>query len=355
MDQFGIDGHKLHYHVRRVSDWLAGEAIYPIYMEISPSGACNHRCTFCAKDFMGYQPTYLDTGVLKELLSEMGAFGVKSTMYAGEGEPLLHRDIAEIIRHTRAAGIDVAVTTNGVPLRETLGEEIIGAVDWIKVSINAGTPETYSRIHRCRPTDFEQVIRNMETAARLRSQGKHRCALGMQMLLLPENWDEAVTLAGIARDIGMDYVVVKPYSHHPASKTKKYSRISYRGHAELVDRLEEHNTETFHVVFRARTMQTWDVARRDYGRCFALPFWAYLDSRGDLWGCSTYLADDRFRYGNVYEDTFEGIWNGEKRSQALTFMENGFDLDGCRLNCRMDKINRYLWNLKHPPNHVNFI
>ena len=52
MDKYRIDSHKLVYHVSRVNGWLNGENIYPIYAEISPSGACNHRCSYCALDFM---------------------------------------------------------------------------------------------------------------------------------------------------------------------------------------------------------------------------------------------------------------------------------------------------------------
>src|SRR3989339_1566175 len=111
MDKYRIDSHKLMYHVSRINDWLEGKIIYPIYVEISPSGACNHRCTYCALDFMEYKPRFLKTELLKKRLFEMGQLGIKSIMYAGEGEPLLHKDIADIINHTRKAGIDLAITT----------------------------------------------------------------------------------------------------------------------------------------------------------------------------------------------------------------------------------------------------
>ena len=52
-NSYNIDGHKLNLHPERVSRWLQGESIYPIYMEFSPSGTCNHRCVFCSMDFMG--------------------------------------------------------------------------------------------------------------------------------------------------------------------------------------------------------------------------------------------------------------------------------------------------------------
>ena len=114
MDEFRIDSHKLMYHVDRVNDWLSGGNIYPIYMEVSPIGACNHRCTYCGLDYMEYQPRYLDPAILKARLTEMGSLGLKSIMYAGEGEPFLHKDITNIINHTKASGIDVAITSNGV-------------------------------------------------------------------------------------------------------------------------------------------------------------------------------------------------------------------------------------------------
>jgi cyclic pyranopterin phosphate synthase len=322
MDAYKIDSHKLMYHVERLSGWLRGETIYPIHVEISPSGACNHRCVFCAKDFVGYRKKYLDAAVLAERLNEMGTLGVKSAMYAGEGEPLLHRRIGEIVRHTRACGIDVAITTNGVLLGEALCEEILPATEWIKIRINAGRAETYSRIHQCRPDDFTKVIRNLERAVRLRTGNVRRCSLGMQMLLLPENWSEAPALAGIARDIGVDYLVIKAYSHHPASKTQRYKGISYQGHESLAEELANYETEAFQVVFRARTMESWDDRQREYDACLALPFWAYLDSSGDLWGCRRHLADDRFRYGTIYRQTFREIWTGEKRYASLRFVAN---------------------------------
>ena len=154
MDKYRIDSHKLIYHVSRVNNWLKGENIYPIYAEISPSGTCNHRCTYCALDFMEYQPRFLNKEMLKDRLSEMALLGLKSIMYAGEGEPLLHKDIVEIINHTKKVGIDVAITTNGVLLKEELIESALEDITWIKVSINGGTRETYAKIHRTNTNNF---------------------------------------------------------------------------------------------------------------------------------------------------------------------------------------------------------
>jgi len=355
MDKYRIDSHKLIYHVNRLHEWLEGKTTYPVYMEVSPSGACNHRCVYCGLDFMEYKTRYLEAGILKKRLEELGRLGLKSTMYAGEGEPFLYQHMAEIIRHTKKSGIDVAVTTNAVLFTKDIADQTLGSMEWIKVSINGGTRETYARIHCCKPDDFDKVIKNMSYAAALKKKMGYSCALGMQILLLPENAGEIVRLAELAKDIGMDYLVVKPYSQHPQSKTTMFSSIKYCDYEYLADELEKFNTNDFSVIFRMRAMKKWDNSQRNYRSCFALPFWSYIDAGGNVWGCSIYLGDKRFLYGNIYEQSFQDIWEGEKREKSLSWFEKDFDISKCRINCRMDEINKYLWDLKNPPEHVNFI
>jgi radical SAM protein with 4Fe4S-binding SPASM domain len=102
-------------------------------------------------------------------------------------------------------------------------------------------------------------------------------------------------------------------------------------------------------------MKKWDDGKRSYRHCLSLPFWTYIDAGGDVWGCSAYLTDERFRYGNIYKNTFKDIWGNEKRLNSVSWAEKELDTNQCRVNCRMDEINRYLWDLKNPPAHVNFI
>jgi len=362
-DKFNIDSHKLSLHPIRVSKWLEAKedwnklkSIYPIYVEISPYGGCNHRCTFCALDYMGYEKIGLDFEVLKSTVTNMAKNGVKSVMFAGEGEPLLAKNLDLIVEHCNKVGIDTSLTTNFVPANKKAVHRYIKNCSWIKVSLNAGTAENYAKIHQTSEKDFEKVMTNLKNAIEYKKEHNFKCTIGVQMLLLPENKDEAVILAQQCKDLGVDYLVIKPYSQHLSSHTTKYKNLDYTQLLSLEEELKQFNDEKFNVVFRANTMQKFIVKKQPYDKCHSTPFfWGYIAADGKVFGCSAYLGKDEFCYGNIYDNTFEQIWESDKRKESYNYVKNELDIKNCRINCRMDEVNRYLFRLKNPNSHDNFI
>jgi len=365
-DKYLIDSHKLIYHPKWVSnlldvksDWEKAKAIYPIYIEISPVGACNHRCTFCAVDYIGYKARMLDANILIDRLSEMGDLGVKSIMYAGEGEPMLHKKIVEIVNATKKSGIDVSFTTNATVMNQRFIEEALKDTSWIKVSINAGTPSTYSKIHQTKEKDFFKVIDNLKKSVNYKKTNKINCTIGAQALLLPENADEIEELIKLCKEeIGLDYLVIKPYSQHLSSNTTMYNNVDYSNYIYLDDKFSEYSDDNFQLIFRSHTMKKYiEPVENRYKKCSATPFaWAYLMADGELYGCSAYLLDKRFAYGNLMLDKFKDVWQSEKRKENFFFVNNKLNIVECRKNCRMDEVNRYLDKIKNDKvEHKNFI
>jgi len=362
-DKFRIDSHKLIFHPQRVSEWLSAKddweksrKVYPIYLEISPVGFCNHRCTFCALDFMEYQNRKIDPNILKERLREMAELGIKSVMFAGEGEPTLYKELPEMLDLCREVGIDTSLTTNMVPFTEKNTEPFVKNCSWIKVSINAGNPENYAEIHRTDPKDFDRVMQNMKRSVALRNEKKYKCTIGAQLLLLPDNYKSVTELAKRVKDIGLDYLVIKPYSQHHSSKTRQFKDLDYSKYLDLHNKLEKFNSDNFSVIFRIATMSKLINKPERYLKCNSVPFfWAYIVSDGSVFGCSAFLEDDNFNYGNINDNTFEQIWEGERRKKGWEYVKNTLSIDKCRVNCRMDEVNYYLWELLNPSEHVNFI
>lgn len=347
-----IDSHKLIYHPETVSRWLKGENIYPIEIEISPSGTCNHRCVFCAVDYIGYQPNFLKKDVILRDISHMSKRGLKSVICSGEGEPLLNQNMPDIVNGIKSCGVDVAMSTNGVLFTKERIKECLGAFSWVRYSIASMETDTYNKIQQGKVDDFDKVKENLVEAVRFKKDKSLMTTLGVQCLLLPDNVGQLPYMAKSLREIGVDYLTIKPYSQHLQSKNK--FDIDYEKMLDLEKQLKEYATDDFAVYFRVSAMKK--VHREKcYKQCYGLPFMTHIDAKGNVWPCVAHIGKEEFCYGNIYEKTFEQVWESSRRREINERL-NGMNINKvCREACRLDEINRYLDELIHPGLHVNFI
>lgn len=352
-DRIRMDTHKLIFHPERVAAWMKGENIYPIEMEVGLTNACNHRCIFCALDYTGYHPDMINTQMLLDNLEELSKRGLKSVVYAGEGEPLIHKDAPEILIKTKQMGIDAAISTNGVLFSPEIAKECLKTLTWMRFSTAAIREDTYNQIHCAKQGDLKKVLTNMQEAVSVKKNQKLGTTIGVQMLLLPENKNQAVEMARELRKIGVDYFTIKPFSQHPQSR--QLLQVDYN--QEMMDiekQVKELENENFKVYFRTHAMEMLKC-KREYKQCLALPFMVYLDAKGNLWPCIVFMGKEGFSYGNLNEEPFVQIWEGKNREKLTEFFMK-MDLESsCREICRLDEMNKYLNELKHPGSHVNFI
>lgn len=353
-DELKIDSHKLIYHVDRVNQWLKGKDIYPIYLDVSTTNICNHKCIFCGLDYARKGKCFLEWSVIKRFIKDAAHYGIKSIMYAGEGEPLLHKKMIDIVKHTKNNGIDVSVTTNGVLMNEKFLQNTLKYLTWIRVSIDAGTALTYSKIHRTDKKDFYTVLDNIRNAVSIKKKNKYPVTIGAQSLLLKENAKDMEVLARKLKKIGADYLIVKPYSKHPLSINDAGTEIDYSKMLYLSDRLRKYANSNFKVIFRKDTMNRRSM-KKEYNVCYGAPFWAYISAEGEIYACSTFLGIKKYSLGNINKESLYDIWHSSKRKKVMNFIHNKMNAQSCREICRLDSINRYLWELKNPHPHVNFI
>lgn len=351
-DNIRMDSHKLIYHPETVGRWLKGENIYPIEMEISPSGACNHRCIFCAVDYIGYQPNFLDKDIILRDVKHMSDKGLKSIICSGEGEPLLNKNMPDIANGIKACNVDVAMSTNGVLFTEEKVKDCLGAFTWVRYSVASMENDSYDKIQRGKSGDLELVKTNLQAAVREKRDKGYRTTLGVQCLLMPENMEQLPNMAKQLQEIGVDYLTVKPYSQHLHSENS--FQIDYVAMLELEQDMKQFATDEFAVYFRANAMKKMH-REKCYKQCYGLPFMTHIDAKGNVWPCVAHIGTEEFCYGNIYEQTFEEIWEGNRRQEVIQKLEMSDINKVCREACRLDEINKYLNELKYPGEHVNFI
>jgi len=356
-DSFAIDGHKLLWHLDRVAAWQKERLVPPIYVEISPLSYCNHRCVFCGLDFIRGERVILETDLLIRRIEEMARLGVKSVMFAGEGEPLLHPELPLIAARAKEAGIDVSVTTNGMTGTPESWERLLPSLTWIRFSIDAATGATYQAVHGVGPESFGRTVTALKEAVRVKKELQLPVTIGVQFLMIGQNLDDIEKALPLYSSIGVDYLSFKPYSEHPQMLNKSGFTYTKEMIAEIAAQVERFGSSgPTRIFFRKAATDAYAEGVQHFDHCRALPFWGYISSMGDFYTCSVYLNDDRFRVGNIYRDAMSEIFSGKQRRDSIAFAEHELKIEHeCRVNCRMARINEFLQQLNQRPEHINFI
>ncbi|MBI2963293.1 MAG: radical SAM protein [Deltaproteobacteria bacterium] len=121
---------------------------------------CNLACEHCYLDAGGKPevaaPAFADRSELSteeclRVADEIAAFAPDCLLILTGGEPLLRRDILEIVRHAAARGLWVVVGTNGVKITENLAEILRReGARGLSLSLDALDPERHDRFRRVR-------------------------------------------------------------------------------------------------------------------------------------------------------------------------------------------------------------
>ena len=355
MKKFNLDSHKLHYHFDRVAEFAKNGDCAPLYMEVSPVGLCNHRCIFCAYDYIGYPNRRLEPTRFLEFIKEVSEAGLRSMLYAGEGEPLVHPNIGEFVKTTKSCGIDVGMFSNGQLLSLKLAEEILPSLTFLRFSFNAGSKENYSKIHGVSGRVFERVVENIRYACEFRKKERLEVDLGSQFVLLPENMEYLLSAIRTLKACGVDYLSVKPFvQQNGAQHYKLKHAFKLDELRELIRRANEESTENFKVLFRENAFENY--GERSYCHCYGTSFITVLNSAGELASCLPYWDQAEYVYGNINKASFGEIWAGERRARIKRFLEKELDTKKCPPNCRPNAINGFLSEIiERDIKHINFI
>ncbi|WP_271629577.1 radical SAM/SPASM domain-containing protein [Caldicellulosiruptor sp. DIB 104C] len=143
----------------------------PFVVQIFPVYACNFKCSYCMhaipKDKRGYisENVFMNMDVYKKIIDDITHFNnrLKVLRFVGLGEPLLHRNIAEMVRYAKERNIaeNVEIITNGLLLNKKLSISLIEAgLDKLRVSIQGISAEKYKNIAGV-DIDFELLLDNL--------------------------------------------------------------------------------------------------------------------------------------------------------------------------------------------------
>lgn len=122
------------------------------YLRISVTDRCNLRCVYCMpEEGLDWIPqeSLLTYEEIARVVRVMAASGLKNVRITG-GEPTIRRDLVELVRQISAVpGIeDVAMTTNGLKLRQLARPLVEAGLSRFNVSLDTLDPQRFATLTR---------------------------------------------------------------------------------------------------------------------------------------------------------------------------------------------------------------
>ena len=145
---------------------------FPKEILLEPNNTCNHKCYFCAHSKMTRSQKLLDNKLCFQIMREAYDLGARNIGLHATGEPFMHPTLDKFVSETKKIGYEyVFIDSNGSLATPERAKPVIEAgLDSIKFSVNAGTAETYFKIHG--KNHFNNVINNIIWFHNFREQHK---------------------------------------------------------------------------------------------------------------------------------------------------------------------------------------
>ena len=144
----------------------------PFSVHMFVSYFCNFKCCYCLHalseeqlEAKGFRRQFMDFSLYQKAVDDIALFNepIKALIFAGHGEPLLHRDIARMIAYAKERQIArrVEIVTNGSLLTQEISDARIAAgLDRLRISIQGTNADAYNRIMGY-SIDYEALKKNI--------------------------------------------------------------------------------------------------------------------------------------------------------------------------------------------------
>ena len=358
---------KAAWHLERIAQMRNGEQIVPTQIQLILSDLCNHDCPWCAYRTEGYASnqhfgeTLPDGTVTQnprrfippekaiEILDDAAALGVGAVQFTGGGEPTVHPDHLRIFNYALSLGLECALVTNGCILREGAfnWRDILPRFKWLRVSLDAGTPETYAAIRRVPPGTFYRAISNLTALA----SACPNVTLGASFIVMKENWTECSEAARLAREAGASSIRFAALFSPAMGGYYRAGLYEKARDAVFMAKATYHGTG-FTVI------DMFDQRVRDLSHgppassfCGYQQFNVYIGGDLNVYRCCDTAYNDRGLVGSLKDQTLLQFWNSQAKKQAY----GGFDARKCAL-CAFNGKNEVInYMIDSAPGHVEFV
>jgi len=291
--------------------------------------ACNYNCLHCSFASSPAAVNELNTKEGMRIVDELYEMGTKWFGLSG-GEPLMRKDIFEIIAHAKSLGMNVSLITNGYYVKGDILDKLIRNEVMTAVSLE-GREETNDFIRG--KGAYATAIKAMEN---LSKGGIFDCIV---TTLNTRNCAEVDYVAQVGHEYDANRVVYHNYV--PVGRAEEHLELAPTPQQyevvlnRIYDLMQEYKGKlgiNLYCPFFARIAKERGMPNFDYwfnnvflGQCFIGGRYIGLLENGDSRPCG---FNEGYRMGNIKDKSMKEIWTDMQTSELTRKLRDRSNLKG---------------------------
>ena len=305
---------------------------YPTHLTVDVTNICNLRCPLCPTGVgaPGRKKGMMPLSTFKKIIDETGKYLISIDLF-NWGEPLLNKDVYEMIAYAHGRNIVTSVSTNFQHFSEEHAERLISSgLDVLILSIDGASQESYEKYRV--GGDFRRVIENISLLVKKKKERRCRHPyICWQFLVMRHNEHEVEAARRMAGELGVDHITIDPAYLPVATREEAMKWLPENSgyHRYNVEELEKRWQEMERQAAFPQTDDRRDdkdnSGKRELKRrvnCSWLWTQTTINWDGGVSPCCA-IYDPSEDFGNVSDASLKDIWNNGKYRESRRFSSKG--------------------------------
>lgn len=293
---------------------------------IEITSGCNLRCKTCYVNSSTPGPSEMNTKEIKNVVDQLTDLGVKNISIIG-GEPLIRKDLYEIVKYVTEKNIVAGISTNGTLLKDEFVKKISLLNNiWVQVSLDGSTAEIHD-LNRGKGA-FKKAMSGISLLK------KYNIPFPISSVIMKSTAKDVGSICDLASSLGARSIIFhKMHLCGRAAKHKEFipkSEELIYAMTTILNKGIEYKGKLFIELPHNRVFSGCNRVNAKYIGCHFGRFSVYINSKGDITSCS-HLQDGAYCFGNIRKDNIRDVWYGSKGLDKLRNLTVN-DIESCS-NC----------------------
>ncbi|MDO5557029.1 MAG: radical SAM protein [Clostridia bacterium] len=313
----------------RIINLFEGNIMPPYEVLIHPSSICNLSCKWCIGSYvaknrnkvlenslskkenmkkviqgiLSYEKQgkdYLNGGIEKYRIENISFSGIT-------GEPLVSKEsLKYAIDILKNSGRRVGMFTNG-SLVTSSEYNFLANLDYILISLDAGTPQTYSKL-KCDNKEkdmFDKIVTNIEGLIRYKKNNNSNIDVNIGYMVNKLNYCELYNVAKKLKEIGIHYLRLKT----DISSQIVLNEAENKELKMQIRNIKNDIEDNYFKIIEIHKIGNEEQKYRDFKKCFIHYLYGAISADGRVYPCNYHPKVNGYSYESSIEKKFGDIWD----------------------------------------------